>query len=158
MRTLTPLLAASLLWTVACALDEPAPDLAAEEDAIRTEDAEWMEAVEARDLDAIAAIYTEDGRFMGPNAPAARGQEAVRGAWEQLFGLPGVSLRFEPSEIVVSEGADMAYDSGSYRLSYGEGENRMDDEGKYLVVSEKVGGEWKVAADMFNTNRPPPEM
>ena len=40
----------------------------------------------------------------------------------------------------------MALDRGTYRLG--------EDTGKYVVVWRKIGGEWKAAADIFNSDKP----
>lgn len=145
--------------TVPAAADSPAvqQDRAGAEEAIAEQNRLWIEAVEAGDADFIADLHTEDGRLMAPNAPAAEGREAVRSAWEEILAMPGLSLSFEATEIVVSDDGSMAYDVGTYDLSFEDPEapgGQVEDEGKYLVVWENVDGEWKVAADMFNSDMP----
>ncbi len=48
----------------------------------------------------------------------------------------------------------MAYDYGWYTFAFDTDNGRFEDKGKYIVVWKKVGGAWKVAADIFNTNLP----
>ena len=133
-------------------------DRKAEEQRIRELDRAWVAAVAKKDAAAVAELYAEDGRLMPPNAEAAVGRRAVEETWGQLFKLPGFSLTFEPHHIEVAEAGDMAYDVGTYSLSLtpGGGAGRVQDRGKYLVVWQKVGGDWKVKADMFNSNSAPP--
>lgn len=50
------------------------------------------------------------------------------------------------------DAAEMAYEIGTYRLQL---RGPAQDEGKYLVVWKKAEGRWRVAADMFNSNRAP---
>ena len=59
---------------------------------------------------------------------------------------PGFDLSFAPEQIVVSSSGDMAMDRGTYRLG--------PETGKYVVVWRKVDGDWKVAADIFNSDNP----
>ena len=48
----------------------------------------------------------------------------------------------------------MAYDYGWYTFAFDTDNGRVTDKGKYIVVWKKVGGAWKVASDIFNTNLP----
>lgn len=162
-RVALALLSAVALSACAAELDETAsmdsavgqsPDAA--ESRIRELDRQWVDAIAARDTAAIVNVYAADGLFMGPNAPQAEGADAIREAWAGVLGLPNVSLTFSPSSIHVSNDVSMAYDVGTYELAYDGPNGRVEDNGKYLVVWEFRDGEWKVVADMFNTDRPPP--
>jgi uncharacterized protein (TIGR02246 family) len=129
-----------------------AADSKAEEQQIRDLDAKWVAAVAAKNAEATAAFYADDGRIMPPNAPAAEGPVAVAEVWRGLFQLQDFALTFEPTEIVVAESGDIAYDIGTYSLAFTSEQGPVQDLGKYVVVWKKVGGEWKVAADIFNSN------
>jgi ketosteroid isomerase-like protein len=48
----------------------------------------------------------------------------------------------------------MALDLGTYNLALAPGGTTQTDTGKYVVVWRKVGGEWKAAADIFNSDLP----
>jgi uncharacterized protein (TIGR02246 family) len=127
-----------------------------DEQAIRDTNTRWLDLIVKKDAAAVAALYTENGAFMAPNAPIATGRAAIQAAWQGMFEMPEVALTFEPDEIVVSSSGDMAYDRGTYKFSAaGEG-GPMTDEGKYVVVWRKVDGQWLVAADIFNSNNPAP--
>lgn len=141
----------ALLITAACA---PTVDRVAEEQAIRDLDREWVAAVAAQDTLAIANLYAEDGYFMPPNAPRVDGRGAIRGAWAGMFQMPNLSLTFTPTDIVIADGGDMAYDIGTYNLGLDGPDGRIEDNGKYLVVWQKVNGEWKIIADIFNSDIP----
>ncbi len=125
-----------------------------QEQLIRELEAKWVAAVAAKDIAAIARIYTADGMFLAPNAPLVEGREAIAEAWAGLLGLPGISLTFEPTRIEVSESADLASDVGTYALAFDSDGGRIEDQGKYVVVWKKVSGAWKVLADIFNSNLP----
>jgi ketosteroid isomerase-like protein len=45
---------------------------------------------------------------------------------------------------------DTAYEVGKYTLSGDSG--KVNDRGKYIVIWRKVGGQWKLYRDIFNTN------
>lgn len=132
----------------------PAVDPAAEERAIRELDRQWVERVGAGDIDWVVGLYTADGRLMAPNAPAAEGREAVRDGWEHLLAIPGVSLTFEPAEVDISGDGRMAYEVGRYHMSFESPDGPVTDQGKFVLVWRKVGDQWKVAVDIFNSDLP----
>ena len=91
---------------------------------------------------------------MPSNTPIAKGHEAVQKTWASLMGLPGFDLTFTPEQIIISSSGDMALDRGTYKLSLAPNGKAQTDTGKYVVVWRKVGGEWKAAADIFNSDLP----
>ena len=130
-----------------------AGDMGAEEKAIRALDEQWVAAVAAGDIEAIAGLYAADGLFMPTGSPPVEGPAAIGEAWAGLMAIPGVALSFAPTRIEVAESDDVAIDIGTYSLSFDDGNGgRVEDEGKYVVTWRKIDGEWKVTADIFNTN------
>lgn len=155
MRIPTRLLPVLLLLLSACATTgAPVADLQMEERRIAELNREWVERVAARDAVWIANLYTPQGRLMPANAAVAQGRPAVEAAWRGFFGLPSLDLTFQTTDLEVSAAGDMAYDVGTYSMAFDSPQGRVQDQGKYLVVWEKVNGEWKVAADMFSSNLP----
>ena len=129
----------------------------AEEQAIRETIRRWIEVIDARDPAGTAGFYAEDGVFMVPNVPLARGHDAIRDAWVGLFQAPNLSLKIETGSIEVAKAGDMAYELGTYRLGLDGPQGRIEDDGKYVVVWKKRGGRWQAAADIFNSSRPLPQ-
>ena len=114
----------------------------------------WLDVVASNDAQAISRFYTEDGRFMVPNAPIAKGREAIAGMWGHLLGLPGAKLSFGPTEFDFSTGSDMALEVGTYQLGFDGSGGRIEDRGKYVVVWKRVDGAWQAAADILNSDLP----
>ena len=50
----------------------------------------------------------------------------------------------------------MAYEIGTYALGFRGDKGLVQEKGKYVVVWKKVGGTWKAAADIFNSDGPAP--
>ena len=160
------LLSVTALLLPACrASDEPANnaaevnvtatvDAGADEQAIRGQVNRWLQLVKAKDAAAIAALYAEDGAVMPPNAPIGKGRTAIQQTWASMMQTPGFTLTFAPEQIVVSASGDMALDRGTYSLTIAPNGTTQTDTGKYVVVWRKVGGEWKAAADIFNSDLP----
>lgn len=148
---LIPILVASAALLAGCeqAQRQEAPTQAkseADEQAIRNIGERWVELVRAKNASAIAQLYGEDGALMPPNMPIAKGRSAIEETWASMMRTPGFDLTFAPEQILVSASGDMALDRGTYRLG--------ESSGKYVVVWRKVGGEWKVSADIFNSDKP----
>ena len=147
--------AAVLVLTLLLALATgEAGDRVAEAQRIRELGSAWVAAVGAKDIAAIQNFYAPDAQFLAPNAPPAQGHEAIGEAWRGLVQLPGLVMTFGATRIEVSESGDLAYDVGTYALGFDSESGRVNDNGKYVVVWKKVGGEWKAVADIFNSNLP----
>lgn len=128
---------------------------AAHEQAIRTVNDQWLGFIRERDAAGISRIYAPDGALMAPGAPLAQGQGSIEKAWRGLMETPGFDLTFTPDQIVVASAGDMALDRGTYRLSMRGPKGPTTEVGKYVVVWQNIGGEWKVAADIFNNDGTP---
>lgn len=146
------LLAAVL--AVACATT-PRVNVASEEAAIRAVNRQMEQAVASRNADAIARLYTTDAVFMIPNAPPARGQAAIRQAWVGLL-PPNASLSLSPTKIDIASSGELATDVGTYTFAFTGDQGRVTDRGKYMVQFRKVGTEWKIVSDIFNSDLPVP--
>lgn len=127
---------------------------AADEEAIRRQVDRWHQLIDVKDASAIAQLYTEDGAVMPPNSPIGKGRSAIEQIWSAMMQTPGFNLAIVPEQIVVSSSGDMALDRGTYRLAVAPDGTETIDNGKYVVVWQKVGGEWKAAADIFNSDLP----
>lgn len=117
----------------------------------------WNQKAAERDVEGCVAYFAEDGAFMAPNAPAARGTSAIRMAWTQLLAMPDLSVSFGPTTVTVANSGDLAYEDGTWSLAFGTPDGRHEDHGKYIVVWRKRGGEWRVMADIFNSDVPLPD-
>ena len=131
-----------------------AVDTGVDEQAIRGHVDRWIKLVKAKDAAGIAELYAEDGAVMPPNAPIGKGRAAIQQTWTSMMQMPGFNLNIVPDKIIVSSSGDMALDRGTYSLTIAPNGTTQTDTGKYVVVWRKVGGEWKAAADIFNSDLP----
>ena len=131
-----------------------AVDTGADEQAIRGQVERWFQLVKAKDAAGIAALYAEDGAVMPPNAAIGQGRAAIQQTWASMIQTPGFDLTFVPDQIIVSSSGDMALDRGTYKLAVAPNGAAQTDTGKYVVVWRKIRGEWKAAADIFNSDLP----
>ncbi len=134
----------ALFTVIACA--GPGGD----EDKIQKLESMWSQKFAEKDIDWIVAIHKTDGQQFPPNAPPIVGSDALRAAWQDMMDTEGLGLKWESSFVKVSASGDMAYDTGAGMITSADG---TATPAKYLVVWEKIDGEWKVAVDMFSPNK-----
>jgi ketosteroid isomerase-like protein len=122
--------------------EHPKVDLPPEVDRVLRD---YEHAWTSRDAAALAALFTEDGFVLSNAAPPVRGRAAIREAYAKAGGP--LNLR----AIGFSTEGSVAYVIGMY--SHGEG---SPENGKFVLALRRDGGRWWIAADMDNSNRPPP--
>lgn len=164
-NTALPLFAAALVLAACSPAANPASnnvqadtatehDAAADEQAIRQSVDRWLQLVKAKNAASISQLYADDGAVMPPNGPIGKGRAAIQKTWASMLQTPGFDLTFAPEQIIVSKSGDMALDRGTYRLTLAPAGKPLHDTGKYVVVWRKIGGTWKAAADIFNSDLP----
>ncbi len=121
---------------------------------IRRIDALWSKAAQDKDLEGAVYPYAGDASMLPFGAPIATGSDAIRKTWAALMAKPGYSLTFVPTKINVASSGDMAWEIGTFALTVNDAQGQpMEIPGKYVVAWRKVGPTWKVAADIFNTDK-----
>lgn len=112
---------------------------------------EWQAAMNAGDVEGIAALYAEDARVMPPNLETMTGKDAVRAAFGAMIEA-GQSV--ELTAVEHRSGGDIAYVVGNYRLKQGDA---VVDHGKYIETwQRKADGEWLMNNDIWNSDMPAP--
>ena len=142
------------VFAVACATTRQV-DVASVQSELNNINRRMEQAVSAKNADAIAELYANDAVFMAPNAPAARGKEAIRASWaEALKASP--TLRLTTTGVNVAASGDWAGETGTYTFSYTGDQGPVTDRGKYVVNFRRDGTDWKVVNDIFNSDLPLP--
>ena len=137
------------------ATQKPVVDAAAIKTQITDVNQKFLAAVTAKDIDAVVNTYSSDAHVMPANMARADGHDAIRTTWGEFLKTPGLNLAFTSSDITVSEAGDMAIDIGAFEMtSTGPKGEPMKDVGKYVTIFKKVGEEWKIAVDTFNSDSP----
>jgi uncharacterized protein (TIGR02246 family) len=155
---------AGFLLLTGCNSAPPAPatptvDISAEQGKIRDLETAWVAASAAKDLDKILSYYADDAILITPGAPAAKGKDAIRGAWKDMLADPKLKLAFSSERVAISTSGDMAAANGSYTLTVTNPKTKkaLDDKGSYVTVYKKqADGAWK-AIDDINASEIPPK-
>jgi ketosteroid isomerase-like protein len=143
----------AILLFAACASTMPANDA---DEAIRKMDGEFSAAATAGNVDGMMAIYAADAVLMPPNLPAFRGRDAIRQFWSGLLASGKIDANVVADKVIQS--GDMAAELGHYALKITPkgGSTPIEDNGKFVLVWRKVGGQWRAVSDIFNSDRPLP--
>jgi len=146
------------LLALGCAQPQAPDTRAADEAAIRVAEAAWSSAAGAKDVNAAVAYYADDASIFPPNGPIATGKEAITQMWTELIQAPGAAISWQTAKVEVARSGDLAYSSGTYEYAMNDpAGNPVADRGKYVTVWKKqADGSWKVVADIFNSDLPPP--
>jgi uncharacterized protein (TIGR02246 family) len=120
---------------------------AAQKVAIEAANAKWMEFFNKGDFDGVASLYTTDATAFPPGSGMVKGRAAIGAMWKNMaeqVGDPKVTTLD-----VKRLGPSAAREIGTFSLQT-QDPNPKEVTGKYLVVWEKVGKDWKLAADIWN--------
>ena len=121
---------------------------------IRAMDAQFMNNVKARNVDALVnGFYAEDARLLPPNQPPVEGKAAISQLWGAF--LPILEeLTLDTTFVDVS--GDLAYGTGTFHMKTTPGAPMpAEDRGKYVVIYRRQSdGGWKAVVDMFSSNGP----
>ena len=120
---------------------------AAQKVAIEAANAKWMEFFNKGDFDGVASLYTTDATAFPPGSGMVKGRAAIGAMWKNM----AEQVR-DPKVTTLDVkrlGPSAAREIGTFSLQT-KGSNPKEITGKYLVVWEKVGKDWKLAADIWN--------
>lgn len=136
---------------------QDASEMSPLERTVRDLDARWSEAAAAKNVEQTVGYYATDAIVLPPNAASATTNSSVRKTWQDLMESPGLAIGWKPTRVQVAASGDMAWVSGAYEVTTNDASGKaVNDHGKYLEVWKKqADGNWKCAADMWNSDLPP---
>jgi uncharacterized protein (TIGR02246 family) len=113
---------------------------------------EWAAAFNAKDAAKIASLYAEDAVLMPPNQPTVKGRANIEAHWKGEIQQGATNMQLNPVESSIS--GSQAFEAGTSTLTLPGGQT---ERGKYLAILKRVGNEWKIAYDIYNSDAPPPQ-
>lgn len=120
--------------------------------AIVAANGQLMEAFSRGDAASAAAAYTEQGQVLPPNRDVVAGKQAIQTFWQEAMNMGIKTVTLETKE--VEDFGHTAHEVGRYTLQ-GEGD-QVIDAGKYVVIWQQEGGQWKLHRDIWNSSQPTP--
>jgi uncharacterized protein (TIGR02246 family) len=142
---------ALMLLSSSCGPSTPPDTRAADEKTIRDLDAKWAQAAMAGDLDTTVSYYSDDASLLPPNAPAANSKDGIRTLWKSLL-TPGSVVSWKPTKVDVARSGELAYLVGTYQVGTKEPAKTVDTGKMVEVWKKQADGNWKVVADIFNSD------
>jgi uncharacterized protein (TIGR02246 family) len=112
--------------------------------------AKWMEFFNKGDFAGIASLYTDDATAFPPGLAMVKGNAAIGAMWKNM-----AEQVTEPKVTTLDVkvlGPSAAREIGTFSLKT-KGPTPQEITGKYVVVWEKVGTDWKLAADIWNDGK-----
>ena len=137
----------ALLIAFVAAMIAPGFAQKAEIDAVN---AKWIDFFNKGDFSGVASLYTEDATAFPPGSAMVKGRAAIAVMWKDM--AEQVSDPKLTTLDVKSLGPSAAREIGTFSLK-SKGPKPQEITGKYLVVWEKIGNEWKLAADIWNEGK-----
>jgi uncharacterized protein (TIGR02246 family) len=117
---------------------------------IEVVNAKWMDFFNKGDFAGIGSLYTEDATAFPPGSGMVKGRAAIEAMWksmaEQVTDPKVTTLDVKPL------GPSAAREIGTFSLKTKAATPR-EVSGKYVVLWEKVGSDWKLAIDIWNDGK-----
>jgi uncharacterized protein (TIGR02246 family) len=117
---------------------------------IEAVNAKWIEYFNKGDFSGIASLYTTDATAFPPGSAMVHGEAAIGAMWksmaEQVSDPKITTLDVKPL------GPSAAREIGTFSLKT-KAPTSKEVTGKYVVVWEKVGNDWKLATDIWNDGK-----
>jgi len=129
----------------------------ANEEAVAAVLANYEDALNQSDTEAVMKLYAPDGVFMPQHFPSSVGADAVRKAYDGVFEAITLKVKFVVAEVhqIAPDWAIARTNSAgtvTVKATGGGGPEANQE----LFVFQKIDGAWKIARYCFSTTNPPP--
>jgi uncharacterized protein (TIGR02246 family) len=141
------------MWRVAvvlCLILGAAPAAAQDKATIEKLNEAWAAAFNKGDAAAVAAMYAEDAYVLPPGAEMVKGRAAIEAFWRQAAQQMGEAKLTTIDVLPLGRAA--AREIGTVTLKT-KAQPPQEIVAKYAVVWRKLGGKWRLATDIWNTNK-----
>ena len=149
MKRILALLSLGLVMT-ACGQQAPSTDTTA----LEARSDAWETALNAKDVDSLVDLYTEDARLLPPDGEMTSGKDGVRATFG---GMIDAGISGETTRVETTVSGDVAYIVGTFTLVAGD---ETLGTGKYVETWRRGDdGQWLIANDIYNNDpSPKPKM
>lgn len=108
----------------------------------------FMDTFSRGDAVGMSELYTDDGQFLPSNSDAVIGKPAIKDAFQGLLDAGVRVIQLETLEVESYGGT--ASEVGRYTLK--DGEQKVLDHGKFIVIWKLIEEEWKLHRDIINSS------
>jgi uncharacterized protein (TIGR02246 family) len=128
-----------------------APSSGRAEAAVRKLTQDWALACNSKQLDDVVSLYAADAVVLRSNLLPMRGTAAIREYFYSAMDSGFGEVEMEPLRLELF--GDVAYEVGRCKMlvpvAMGK---RREERGKYLIISVRQQGEWKLVADCWSSD------
>ena len=109
----------------------------------------WTAALNKGDAAAVAAMYAEDATLLPEGSEMVKGRAGIQKFWQEAaqqvgdFTLKAIDVK--------ALGDGVGREIGTFTART-KGAQPQDLTGKYVVIWQRVGSDWKLATDIWNTD------
>jgi uncharacterized protein (TIGR02246 family) len=131
----------------------------ANEEAVASVLANYQDALNGSNTDAVMQLYSEDGVFMPPYSQSAIGAAAVRQAYDAVFKAIKLSVKFNIAE-VIEIAPDWVFartNSAGTTTINATGSKSAEANQELFIFKKGTDGRWKIARYSFSSTNPPPQ-
>ena len=123
----------------------------------RAADEAWRKAITANDLDGIMAVYSEDAVMWLPDAPEAKGREAIRKSYAAMLAANTVTAATIANTHYQTSG-DLSVGWGDFTLALSpkNGGDPVTLSGRFSVIARNEAGTWVYVVDHASAHPAPP--
>ena len=104
----------------------------------------------ARDLNRVLPFWADDATIVTPGMPPVVGKDAIRKYVSGAFATPGFSITWKTEKVEISQSGDLAYSTGTDRISLNtpDGKSVTEENRGVAIWKKQVDGSWRVVLDM----------
>jgi len=123
---------------------------AAQKADIEAANGKWVAFFNKGDFDGVASLYTADATAFPPGSGMVKGRAAIGAMWKSM-----AEQVTDPKVTTIDVkrlGPAAAREIGTFSLKT-KGSPSKEVTGKYVVIWQKVGKDWKLATDIWNEGK-----
>ena len=116
----------------------------------------YEQVLNASDVTGVVKLYTDDGVFMAQHNPSAVGIDAIKAAYEAVFGAIKLSVEFDiiEIEVVADDWAFARTHSAGTTTINATGDQVPEGNQELFIFRKTDDGKWKIARYCFSTTNP----
>ena len=126
------------------------PASALDKAAFQKEEEKFAAALNRGDVAAVAEFYVENAYLLPPGSEIVQGRSNIQAFWKKMI-EQGSDLKLTTVD-VKPLGSDAARSIGTFTYKT-KGQQPQEVAGKYVLVLQRIGDDWKIETDIFNGDR-----
>ena len=114
---------------------------------------EWKAASDARDVDKILSLITDDAVILAPNSPPLVGKRAVETMYRTMLNLYKIEQNFIYEEVVLQGDWAYAWGHDEVKMTPLAGGQTLRAKGYGMMIMRREADGWKYARGINNMTR-----